>query len=436
MNYTYNRTSFLSAPQNRFYASGWEQASVLEPERGLKVPNGDWRHLLVFDIPSSNFGEILQYAELRLLLTTVQRQTSTAPSEETGVERLVHIYLLNEQARLLELGVRHVFQRHGDTWLSFNVTAAVRRPEPFTQLRLLVHIRATSPRSQLDLALVVPPHTTRSKRDAEDYEEESNNIWDDDRAPVGTGLQARRTRRQRNTCRRRPLYIDFSEIHYDTWIVAPDGYEAFQCTGKCFFPVSEHLSPTKHAIVQTLLHSVAPGKVSRACCVPTRLEPISVLYIDQKGVLTYRFSYQDMVVAECGCRTVARWEKAFNEGRKKWQTCINQVLLVSVKKNYMLFPRYWRVIRHHTIRELAQETGLAYTTVLHILKECLGMRKIASRWVPHDLMEMQKWLRYNTARNHLECYEREGEAFLCRIITLDKTWAKSYEPQMKRQSYE
>lgn len=299
----------------------------MEPERSLEAPNGDWRHLLVFDIPGSSFGEILQYAELRLLLTTVQRQTSTASSGETGVERLVHIYLVKGQARLLELGVRHVFQRHGDTWLSFNVTAAVRRPEPVTQLRLLVHIRATSPRSHLDLALVVtpydgrqvedvqpllllsysalttvPPHMTRSKRDAEDYEEESNNIWDDDRAPVGTGLQARRTKRQRNTCRRRPLYVDFSEIHYDTWIVAPDGYEAFQCTGKCFFPVSEHLSPTKHAIVQTLLHSVAPGKVSRACCVPTRLEPISVLYIDQKGVLTYRFSYQDMVVAECGCR--------------------------------------------------------------------------------------------------------------------------------------
>ena len=59
----------------------------------------------------------------------------------------------------------------------------------------------------------------RDKRDAEDYEEESNNVWDDDRAPM------RRSRKQRNTCRRKPLYVDFAEIHYDTWIVAPDGYE-------------------------------------------------------------------------------------------------------------------------------------------------------------------------------------------------------------------
>jgi len=72
-------------------------------------------------------------------------------------------------------------------------------------------------------------------------------------------------------------------------------------------------------------------------------------------------------------------------------------------------------------------------TVLHILKERLVMRKTASRWVLHDLMEMQKWLRYNAARNHLE---REGEAFLRHIITLDETWAKSYEPQLKRQSNE
>jgi len=66
----------------------------------------------------------------------------------------------------------------------------------------------------------------------------------------------------------------------------------------------------------------------------------------------------------------------------------------------------------------------------------MGMRKIASRWVPHDLTKMQKRLRYDAARNHLERYEREGEAFLHRIITLDETWAKSYEPQMKRQSNE
>lgn len=78
--------------------------------------------------------------------------------------------------------------------------------------------------------------------------------------------------------------------------------QAFQCTGKCFYPVAEHLSPTKHAIVQALLHSVAPSRASRSCCVPTMLNSISLLYIDEGGVLTYRYGYDDMVVLECGCR--------------------------------------------------------------------------------------------------------------------------------------
>lgn len=44
---------------------------------------------------------------------------------------------------------------------------------------------------------------------------------------------------------------------------------------------------------------------------------------------------------------------------------------------------------------------------------------------------MQKWLQYYAELNHVE---HEGRAFLRHIITLDATWAKSYESKMKRQS--
>ena len=36
-----------------------------------------------------------------------------------------------------------------------------------------------------------------------------------------------------------------------------------------------------------------------------------------------------------------------------------------------------------TICELANDAGLAPSTVLNILKKRLGMRKITSRWVPY-----------------------------------------------------
>ena len=62
------------------------------------------------------------------------------------------------------------------------------------------------------------------------------------------------------------------------------------------------------------------------------------------------------------------------------------------------------------------------------------MWKIASRWIPYDLTANKKWLWYDAARTHLEHYEHEGEAFLWRIITIDETWARAYEPQLKCQS--
>jgi len=109
---------------------------------------------------------------------------------------------------------------------------------------------------------------------------------------------------------------------------------------------------------------------------------------------------------------VAWWVKAFNEGhqnvadmRRPGHTSVSEEEVYALT---MLLDSD----RRHMVRELARETGLVHTTVLHILKERLGMRTIASRWVPHDLTEMQKWLRYNAARNHLERYEHEGEAFL------------------------
>ncbi|KAF7664634.1 hypothetical protein LDENG_00170990 [Lucifuga dentata] len=102
-------------------------------------------------------------------------------------------------------------------------------------------------------------------------------------------------------CKRTPLFVDFKDIGWDTWIIQPLGYEAYVCNGVCNPPMTSEVSPTKHAIVQTLLSIKSPKKVSRACCVPTKLEPISLLYYDNE-VITFNHKYEGMVVAECGCR--------------------------------------------------------------------------------------------------------------------------------------
>ncbi|XP_034255364.1 protein decapentaplegic [Thrips palmi] len=102
-------------------------------------------------------------------------------------------------------------------------------------------------------------------------------------------------------CRRHPLYVDFADVGWNDWIVAPPGYEAFYCHGDCPFPLADHLNSTNHAIVQTLMHSVNPGAVPKACCVPTQLTSISMLYTDEEGKVVLK-NYQDMAVIGCGCR--------------------------------------------------------------------------------------------------------------------------------------
>ena len=62
--------------------------------------------------------------------------------------------------------------------------------------------------------------------------------------------------------------------------------------------------------------------------------------------------------------------------------------------------------------------------------------QIAAHWAPHTLSEVQQWKRYAIAQDLLNRYQREGDDFLGRIITLDETWTCSYEPHLMRQSNE
>ena len=91
--------------------------------------------------------------------------------------------------------------------------------------------------------------------------------------------------------------------------------------------------------------------------------------------------------------------------------------------------------RQWSLQELQAHTGIDQASVHTILREDLHMCKIAAKWVPHALTEQQKWCCYETCRIHLESYQN-GENLLNRIIAIDETWARAYEPELKRQSAE
>ncbi len=87
--------------------------------------------------------------------------------------------------------------------------------------------------------------------------------------------------------------------------------------------------------------------------------------------------------------------------------------LIQVDKNWSTF-------------ELSENLGISTSSTRRLLKE-VGARKIASRWVPHDLTPTQKQMRADICAEHLERYNGDN-GILGRIIAIDETWIKSYDP--------
>ena len=126
-------------------------------------------------------------------------------------------------------------------------------------------------------------------------------------------------------------------------------------------------------------------------------------------------------------RIVARWVAAFQRGR---------VAIADMRRTGR--PRTVRTdVARAVIAQCLEDdsTGIDQTTVHKILRDDLHMCKIAAKWVPHARTAQQKWCRYETRRIHLERYQN-GEYLLNNIITMDETWFRAYEPELKRRSAE
>ena len=73
-----------------------------------------------------------------------------------------------------------------------------------------------------------------------------------------------------------------------------------------------------------------------------------------------------------------------------------------------------------TAWELVADVGVSHKTVLHILYDILCYRKLAARWIPYEISEVQQWHRYAVAQALFDRYQREGDDFLQRIIAISK----------------
>ena len=83
--------------------------------------------------------------------------------------------------------------------------------------------------------------------------------------------------------------------------------------------------------------------------------------------------------------TVCKWVRRFNDGRESIENDPRVGRLVSVltEKNVATVKTIIEEDARYTVQEIQDLSGVHSSSVLKILRERLGLRKICLRWVPH-----------------------------------------------------
>ena len=85
----------------------------------------------------------------------------------------------------------------------------------------------------------------------------------------------------------------------------------------------------------------------------------------------------------------------------------------------------------YTVQEIEELSGIHLSSVLKILCEQLGLRKICARWVPHLLTDEQKQSLVRLASQVIEKYDEFDPRHLEEIVTGDETWIYHFQPDSK-----
>ena len=89
--------------------------------------------------------------------------------------------------------------------------------------------------------------------------------------------------------------------------------------------------------------------------------------------------------------------------------------------------------RQIQVDEIAQALGISHGSILTILHNRLGMRKLTARWVPKSLSHEQMATRASVCSALLKRF-RSKDDFLLGLVTVDETWVHNYVPENKAQS--
>ncbi|XP_061521093.1 bone morphogenetic protein 8A [Phycodurus eques] len=288
--------------------------NLVEQERDLLQPRPYWKEFR-FDLTPLPQGETVTAAEFRIYktLTLGQRANRTLHISVYEIQKDNR----HREPELVLLDMQSV-PAGQEGWLAFDVTSASNhwlvRPRSNLGIRLYVEteedrslsaawiglVGRRGPRSKQPFMVTFfresqipcrPPRAvkTHPRRKKPKYDLPLPSIHN--RSPVNSGGQP---------CKKHELYVSFSDLGWKDWVLAPTGYSAYYCDGECFYPLGACMNATNHALIQQVVHLLKPDEVPKACCAPTKLSPISVLFYDDNNNVILK-KHRNMVVKTCGC---------------------------------------------------------------------------------------------------------------------------------------
>ncbi|XP_018571717.1 bone morphogenetic protein 7-like [Anoplophora glabripennis] len=94
------------------------------------------------------------------------------------------------------------------------------------------------------------------------------------------------------SCQKKEWTVSFKNLHWNDFIIAPDGFMAYDCTGKCLNAQTDNLNHVK--LLRTF-------NKRPSCCVPVDYLSSPIMFYDKWGNIAIK-NYENMIVTKCGCR--------------------------------------------------------------------------------------------------------------------------------------
>ncbi|XP_076033248.1 protein 60A-like [Oratosquilla oratoria] len=311
---------------------GHAQANDLDPEHVEAVGQADTIITFVNKHPVVHVGRHGKNKHLFFNVSDVSMEHSLLGAElrvhrHKGFEDnvILHVYMVTSEDGSQEKEIaRTVLEDPG--WVTINITTAALSWMIFPHTNLGLRLAVTKPGHKREIHFI--EEGVSGAKDEEDYQPFLVGFFSLP-SPSSLGKRMRVTRSTKNrrnmnyvtygqsydhgpsvsqknaVCQKKTLFVSFKDLNWDEWVIAPDGYGANYCEGRCSFPLHNYLNATNHAIVQTLVHvirskSTDEPKPPAACCAPTELGTMSVVYFDYNNNVVLK-KYPKMVVNTCGC---------------------------------------------------------------------------------------------------------------------------------------